>query len=271
MCVHTNNISEGQTVTAIERAADVLTLFANSDSPTLGVTEIAHHLELSKAVVHRILTSLRHKAYVDLDEKTRRYSLGPAALNLGLSHMQRLDVRTVARPFMQSLSDATGETATLSIHSGAHRTYVDQITPPREVKMTVQLGRPFPLHAGASSRAFLASDDEREAYLDHGNLERLTEHTITDQERLRELMRQIRAQGYATSSGERQPGASSVAAPVFDHEGRPVAVMSVCGPAERFAGEVEAATTLLLAATTSVSEELGYRPSRAEGGTNVHI
>ncbi len=265
--------TEGQTVTAIERAADVLTLFANADSSTLGVTEIAQQLELSKAVVHRILTSLRRKAYIELDEETRRYSLGSAALNLGLSQMQRLDVRTVARTFMQGLSDATRETATLSIRSGDHRSYIDQITPSREVKMTVQLGQPFPLHAGASSKVFLAflPESERDEYLGSGDLERLTEHTLTDQRSLRDEIRRIREQGYATSSSERQAGASSVASPIFDHEGRPIAVMSVCGPTERFADEVEAARDLLLAATKSVSEKLGYRSSHTEGGTNVQI
>ncbi len=268
-----SGVSDGQTVTAIERAADVLTLFANSDSPTLGVTEIAQRLDLSKAVVHRILASLRRKAYVEVDEATRRYSLGPAALSLGLSYLQRLDVQALARPVMQSLSDATEETATLSIRSGDHRTYVDQVTPSREVKMTVQLGRPFPLHTGASSKAFLAflPDDEREAYLHNGDLERLTEHTLTDRRRLREAVNRIREQGYATSTGERQVGASSVAAPIFDHEGHPIAVMSVCGPAERFAGEAAAATELLLAATTSISEKLGYQQSRTERGANAQL
>lgn len=263
-------VTEGQTVAAIERAADVLTLFANADSPTLGVTEIAQRLELSKAVVHRILTSLRHKGYVELDEETRRYSLGSAALHLGLSHMQRLDVRSVARPFMQSLSDATRETATLSIRSGDHRTYVDQVTPSREVKMTVQLGRPFPLHAGASSKAFLAflPDEDREAYLTGRRLEQLTDQTTVNRRTLREQLRGIRADGYATSTGERLRGASSVAAPIFDHAGHPVAVMSVCGPAERFSNKMASVTDLLLTATDSISEKLGYQLSR-EGGRNA--
>ena len=42
----------GRRVATIERAADVLFLFTQDERPTLGVTEIADELNISKAVVH---------------------------------------------------------------------------------------------------------------------------------------------------------------------------------------------------------------------------
>ena len=146
----------GQTIAGIERALDALSLFAESDSPSLGVTEIAQSLGLSKAVVHRILASFRAKGFVELDETTRRYSLGPRILFLGLSYLDRIDIVSVARTAMAELCARTSETATLSLRSGDHRVYVDQVTPSRDVRMSVALGVPYPLHAGASSKAFLA-------------------------------------------------------------------------------------------------------------------
>ena len=85
-----------QTITAIERAANVLLLFAETDRRDLGVTEISNELGLSKAVVHRILNSLRVKELVEADEETHRYSLGPAAVALGLTYLNQIDVRTIA-------------------------------------------------------------------------------------------------------------------------------------------------------------------------------
>ncbi len=82
-----------QTIATVERAADVLAMFSRAQEPTLGVTEIASALALSKAAVHRILASLRTRHFVDLDDETRRYSLGPAAFALGLAYQSRLDVR----------------------------------------------------------------------------------------------------------------------------------------------------------------------------------
>lgn len=252
----------GQTIAAIERAVDVLLLFGEPETTDLGVTEISSRLGLSKAVVHRILSSFRTKGFVDVDEETRRYRLGPTALRLGLTYLDQIDVRELARPEMAALSAATEETATLSIRTGWQRVYLDQITPQRDVKMVVQLGLAVPLHAGASSKAFLAflPAAERESYLKDQPLDAISELTITDQKKLVKELETVSTQGYAISLGERMNGAGSVAAPVFGHDGVPAAVISVCGPLERFEGEIKEIAPLLLAATARLSARLGYNP-----------
>lgn len=257
--------TQGQTIAAVERAVDVLTLFSRSERDSLGVTEISRALDLSKAVVHRILASFRGKGYVDLDPDTRRYSLGREALALGLTYLDRIDVRRLARRSMQALVAATDETATLSVQVGSTRVYVDQVTPPRDIRMVVQLGRPFPLHAGASSKALLAFllEPEREAYL-AGDLPALTPRTVTDVDALRAELATIRERGYAMSYGERQVGAGAVAAPIRDHEDTVVAVMSVCGPVERFTDEMPGAVEALLGTVADLSARLGHRtPTRS--------
>lgn len=254
-----------QTILAIERATDVLGLFADSDEQTLGVTEIAQALGLSKAVVYRILSSFRAKGFVELDEATRRYSLGERTLHLGLAYMNRLDLPRIARPQLEALSRKTEETATLSLRTGWERVYVDQVTPERDVMMMVQIGLRVPLHAGASSKAFLAflDPEEQQEYLAR-SLDRLTKLTVTNGRSLRKELSEIRERGYAISFGERMEGAGSVAAPIFGHEGRPVAVISVCGPVERFRSEVDEAAPLLLEVTARLSRQLGHR-GRAAG------
>lgn len=256
----------GQTAATVERAADVLVLFADADTRTLGVTEIADALGLSKPAVHRILASLRTRGLVEVDEESRRYSLGLTAMRLGLAYLDRIDVRALAAPELAELSRRTRETATLSTRTGDQRVYVDQVTPAREVIMTVSLGVPYPLHAGASSKAFLAflPDTEIDAYLAR-ELGRLTEGTITDADALRAEIREIRARGYAKSFAERQHGAASVAAPVLDHHDRPVAVVSVCGPLERFRQEAEECARVLLETTDRLSARMGHPTPTLEG------
>ena len=90
--------SSGQTMTSVERAADVLLLFGRVPSRTLGITEIAHELAMSKAGVHRVLASLRGRGLIEFDERTRRYLLGPALLSLGLRYLAGLDVRRSRSP-----------------------------------------------------------------------------------------------------------------------------------------------------------------------------
>lgn len=246
-------------IATVERATEVLTLFTRVERRDLGVTEIANELQLSKAVIHRILNTLAAKGFIETDQETRRYRLGPAVLTLGQAYVDRLDIRELAREHMRSLSEQTNETATLSQRYRWERLYIDQITPDREVKMTVALGRRFPLHAGSSSKAFLAflPHDEQERYITEHALERLTDATLTDPDALRADLALTRERGYAVSDGERQGGASSVAAPVVDHRNAPVAAISVCGPQERFTAVREQAIELLLAATRDLSVQMG--------------
>jgi DNA-binding IclR family transcriptional regulator len=243
----------------VGRAVDVLNLFGR-EAGSLGVTEIAMELGLAKAVVHRILQAFKAKGYVDVDPVTRRYRLGPAAMVLGLSYLDRLDVRTVAHDALRQLSAATNETATLSVRFGDQRVYVDQVNPSRDVQMVVQLGRPFPLHAGASSRAFLAflPDDEQKQYLSQ-RLEQVTDDTLVDPAALRAELRVIRAAGFAKSIGESDPGTVAAAAPVFDRHGDVTAVMSVCGPRERLHDHLDAAGAQLRHMARETSRRLGHR------------
>ncbi len=255
--------SPARTVSGVERALDVLLLFTRASGPTLGVSEISRRLDLSKAVVHRILAALRSRQLVDLDPHTRRYRLGPAALALGRAFLERVDVRDLARESLERLSRITNETSTLSIPVGGQRIYLDQVTPDREVKMTVPIGQPFPLHAGSSSKALLAflSEEEREAYLTSGPLSALTDHTVVDASHLRDELRIIRERGYAVSYGERQAGAGSVAAPVLNHDDRPVAVLSICGPVERIRGRIDELVAVLLPEVAQLSARLGHVPA----------
>ena len=253
--------STPRSVAAIERAADVLFLFARTQS-SLGVTEISKNLGVSKAVVHRILTSLRERDLLTTDPETRRYMLGPAVLELATAYRDQLDVRSLAIDEMRALSAATNETATLSVRHGDRRVYVAQITPPREVKMTVPIGGSFPLHAGASSKAFLAwlTEGEIGLYLAENPLDALTESTIVSVAELRAELGRVRRQGFAVSLGERQHDAGSVAAPILDHNAAPVAVISVSGPIERFRDEIAGSAAAVVEVTRALSTKLGARP-----------
>ncbi len=260
----------GKTILTVSRALDVLSFFGRHTGRTLGVTEISKELGLSKAVVHRILTTLVEKGYISLDLETRRYSLGVEVLMLGLSYLDRVDVRALALPVMRELVEETGETSTLSIRTGDTRIYLDQITPPTDVKMSVRLGHPYPLHAGSSSKAILAfmSEEEREHYLTRGPLDPWTPTTITDADALRDELAEIRRRGFARSLAERQAGAASIAAPVLDHRGLPVAAISICGPMERFESQMEEAAASVVRAARGLSVAFGFRDDGHDDITN---
>lgn len=241
------------------RVADVLLTFMEGPR-SLGVSAIARELGLAKAVVHRILQTLVQRGLLTADTGTRDYHLGPAAAALGARALRESDLRAVAMPALRELQQATGETTTVSALVPGGRVYLDQVESGREIKMTVEVGRRFPLHAGSSSTCMLAflPVEQQEAVLS-GPLERLTTRTVTDPDMLRVRLAEVRRRGYARSDGERQQLAGSVAAPVFGFDGSVQGAVSVCGPADRVdAAACERFLPLLVAAADHISRGMGW-------------
>lgn len=244
---------------AAARVVDVLLLFTDAPS-TLGVTRIARELALSKAVVHRILQTLVARGMVAFDPDSREYRLGPAASALGARALRDSDLRSAALEVMRELRDDTHETATLTALVPGGRVYLEQVTGTHEIKMTVELGRRFPLHAGSSGKCMLAflGEDAREAALAEP-LAALTPNTVTDAEALRAELKVIRDSGYAHSGGERQHDAGSVAAAVFGATGEVIGAISVCGPRYRVTPEiVHEIAPRVMAAAERVSRRMGW-------------
>jgi DNA-binding IclR family transcriptional regulator len=219
------------------RVADVLLAVAASPEP-IGVSAVGRQLGLSKAVVHRILRSLVSRALVTSDSARGTYRLGPAGAAIGARALAALDIRRIAMPVLRALQADTQETTTLSVLIGDQRTYLDQVVSHHEIRMMVELGTFWPLHAGSSGKAILAfaPPDVQERSL-AGPLARFTRSTVTDVEDLRRELERVRRRGVAVSRGERQPGAASVAAAIFGIDETAIGSISVCGPADRFDAE----------------------------------
>jgi IclR family transcriptional regulator, acetate operon repressor len=251
---------------AADRVADVLLTFAGTGG-VLGVSEVARRLGLSKAVVHRILRSLVSRRLLAVDEGGG-YRLGPTAATLGARAVRDLNLRERALPVLGRLRDESGETATVSELVGVSRVYLDQVPSRQEIRMTVEIGRPFPLHAGASSRAMLAfAPPELRRQILSGSLEALTPVTIVDREKLEEELVRNGREGVTVSFGERQPGAGSVAAPLLAADGRAVGAISVCGPVDRFDDEVVGRLRhRVREAAREISQELGWGETEKEAG-----
>ncbi|GHF42048.1 IclR family transcriptional regulator [Amycolatopsis bartoniae] len=251
---------------AAARVADVLLLFTDGPA-TLGVSRISRELGLSKAVVYRILQSLVARGLVELEPLGREYRLGPAAAALGARALRDSDLRGASLDVLRKLRDETGETATLTSLLPQGRLYLEQFEGVHEIKMTVELGRLFPLHAGSSGKCMLAflPPDQLDEVL-HGDLVKLTERTIVDPEALASELDTVRARGYAVSGGERQPDAASVAAPVFNVSGLPVGAISVCGPRFRVTNEfVDRIAPKVTEAAALISRRMGWGTAARSG------
>src|SRR5262249_29060230 len=100
----------------LERTFGILEVFTEAQ-PEWSTTRIAHELELPVPTVHRILAALNRLGYVSQQTETRRFRLGMAALSLGERARAVADLRPAAVGPLRQLSEATGETALLTVLS----------------------------------------------------------------------------------------------------------------------------------------------------------
>lgn len=243
------------------RAMTLITTLADHAPARLGVSALSRETGIPKAVAHRMLKELTSVDFVSFDESEKRYGLGGLAVFVGLAAMRGLDLNRIARPYLLELTAQTRETATLSVLEGRERLYVDQVRSPQEISMVVTLGPRYPLFAGASSRAILAtfSEEELDDYLADVPLAPLTTETISEEARLRDELRRTRERGFAVSLGERQAGAASVAAAIFAADGKACGSISVSGPLGRFPSSVQERYGVLVHdVAVRISAELGY-------------
>ncbi len=185
---------------------------------------------------HRILAALTGRRYLARDERTRRFRLGPAALELGGRARAVLDLRQAALPVLRRLARETDETALLTVPNSERDRSVclERVESAQPLRLSVEPGRRLPLHAGASQKALLAFLAEEEIErVAAGSLERLCGATITDADALRANLAEVRERGWAISFEETNVGVWGVAVPLLDEDGTAVAAVGLAGPSAR--------------------------------------
>jgi DNA-binding IclR family transcriptional regulator len=248
--VSENAVAAGATYQSAERVLALLTSFDDFRTEQ-GVTELAQVVGVHKSTASRLAAVLERAGL--LSRHGRRYRLGLEAIRLGTLALRSFDFVASMRPAMEELSRQTGETINLAVPDGSGILNV------AEVRSTFILscssgwiGRRTQPHAVANGKVLLAYA----AIPVPSQLDRYTDHTITDLAALSAELAAVRANGYATAVGELEDGLVAVAAPVLDRSGACVAALSVSGPSLRMRPESLAELGLLCSRSAIASSAI---------------
>lgn len=247
---------------AVARAVGLLKVFSDAQ-PEWRLTDLARAAHLHKATAHRLLATLEQEGMVVRDAG-EHYRLGPEAIALGARAARASDLRALAAPELQSLAAANGETATLEVPVGGDMLILDEVAGGALLGAAPEVGMRWPIHATSTGKAFLAllPDARRREYL-RARLSRHTDRTIVSVPALEREFGRVRRKGFAVAAEELERGYLAVGAAVRDHDGRPVAAISLGGPRQRIPpARVEALGRAVHAAASRVSAALGFRVPR---------
>jgi DNA-binding IclR family transcriptional regulator len=214
----------------VARAVALLDALAESESG-LGVNELARRIGVNASTASRLLTTLERGHLVERSPGGP-YRLGLKLVGLADRVLGQLDVRERARPWLASLVQETGESATLSVPTAGAAITVDFVPAGSSVVSMARLGRPSVSHATAAGKVMLAFGPEA---LPDSSAELLayTERTITDPGALTAELESVRERGFAEAVGEREVDLAAMAAPVFGRGGELVAILGLQGPVAR--------------------------------------
>lgn len=214
----------------LARGLSVLKAFGPDNRP-VGNAEIAARVKLPKATVSRLTFTLTELGYLNHDEGTGRYSLGPEVLTLGYDVLAQMEIRDIARPYMQELAEYADASVYLGTPSGIEIIYIEACRTPASMAIRLGVGSRIPMISTGMGRAFLAAlpkaeREERIAEIKQGFSD---EEWPAVEESARKAIAFAKENGFALSGGDWIAEANSAGAAVCRADGYPVYAVNVGG------------------------------------------
>jgi DNA-binding IclR family transcriptional regulator len=223
-------------VRVVEQAMDVLFAIARQEQPQ-GIRSFAEQLDISKTTLQRILGSLQRSELIAFNSAKNSYTLTSKSLFLAASYQRDQDLVGMLRPSMEEIRSASGETVTLSIAVDGRRVTIFQLESPNDLRLTTQLGKPYPIVLGATGRVLLSQMPDaarRGVVASYGSEVDLGGGDIrhVDAEALLESVEEAERAGFAESYGEWSDGGFGLSVPILTGNGQ-TAALSVYGVQSR--------------------------------------
>lgn len=245
---------------SIEKALAILKTFLPDNRP-MGTVEISRKMGFHKATTSRILLTLTKKGMLQQDPKTKRFTLGSSALDIGRAVLDSLsgDIAAMGRQYVEQLKDEIGETVILEQFMVESTVITHMAEGVHRIRLAGGIGDRLPLNATAGAKAilaFLESEVAEDLIRSHDDFISYTPNTITDPNKLIGQLGEIRRKGFALDREENEYGISAVGMPVFNYEDLPVAAVVVVGLTEMINRNIEEILRQMKQTTRKISSTL---------------
>lgn len=221
-------------VQSVDRALLLIETLAEDDEG-YRLTDLAVRTGLSPSTVHRLLTTLEKRRFVQFDRSDSVWHIGARSFSVGTTFLRRRSFSAQALPFLRKLRDQTRETANLAVVDDGTVMIVNRAES-REIMRTVtKVGGRVPMVASGLGKAVLAtySEEDVHAVIRRQGMPKLTAKSVVRAGELSKVLQTIREQGYSVDDEEAVIGLRCVSAVVYDDRSEPLAAISVSGTTAR--------------------------------------
>ena len=247
-------------VRSVLRAIKILELIGKAGS--MGVTEISRELKSPKSSVYQIISTLVDEHIVEKDSDSNLYHLGLKLFELGNLARFNLEISKVSNPYLKELNEKLDETVHLTVIDEGEVLYIECLESTKRLRTYSVIGVRAPLHCTAVGKAMLAylPVDEIAKIIQEKGLQKYTENTITDKAILLKEFKKIAQCGYAIDNMEHEDGVICFAAPIWNHDGKVIASVSIAGPSQRITLRMESMfAESVMETTRRISKKLGSK------------
>lgn len=247
-----------------DKALKLLDYFTESQ-PEHGLSDLARLSAIDKATTHRLLKTLQKHGFVEQHPASRKYSLGASLLRLAHIRESTAPVTSIVDPILAKLVDETGETGHASLIAGSSLATIGIRACTKSTRVNLEPGQKLPLHATASGISYLAFSPDKlvEDFLNK-KLDRFTEMTTVDPDRVRELVAETRADGCSLIDQGYEDDVVGIAAPIFDLSGYANGAVAVATPSSRMNAAVKRINcTAVIRAAVEITRGMGAKPHPA--------
>lgn len=216
-------------LSSLTNALDLLSELATV--PNMGVTELSQKLGLGKSSVFRMLYTLEQKGFVQKVEDSR-YSLGIKAAIIGRAADNQLNNFKVIHYIVEELAKKTSVAAYLCIlATDCSMIFADSAFGDSPLQFRASVGTHYPAYCSGSGKMLLSYllGSEQEEKLYGINLFPFTPTTITNVQRLKTELAEIRERGWSMDDGEGEANLICYGMPVLSKDGRCICALSVSG------------------------------------------
>ncbi len=197
--------------------------------------ELLESSEFPKATLYRFLQSLTNQGMLHYEPDRQTYSPGMRLVRLAHSAWTQSSLAPIARPFLDALSQETGETVHLAQLDSGQVLYVDKRNAQRPIEMYSEAGKVGPAYCTGVGKAMMAflDEDRLRKTISQQSFHRFTDKTLATEEALRADLSLSRKRGYAVDDEEHEPGIICIACPILTPGGRLLGALSVTGSTGR--------------------------------------
>jgi len=220
----------GSRVTATAKALKVLDCFTPTQTE-LTLAQISRLLNMPKSTLLNQIRTLEEAGYLMKIREGQSYRLGYKVMELSYCAHAATPVVQYAIPVMEDLQVATGEIIYLTSHIGGRVFYLECVYPSRRSISYSVSGKTLPMHCTGCGKAMLSQmpTEQVEAIIQKHGLAPVTQNTITDHDRLMEVLAVCRRRGYALDDEEETMGVKCVAMAIRTGRGDVAGALSISG------------------------------------------